>query len=373
MRNTDGEPTRLLGVSRDITARKQIEDRLQKSERVSRELLGALPAAIYVTDAAGHILYCNQSAVDLWGGAPVLGKDKWSDLSQFRHADGTPMAQADCPTEIALKQGRIVRGLEAIIERKDGSRVPIIPYPTPLYDATGAIAGVINMTVDISERKKAEQALAERNVQFALAAKAALVGSYAYDVDADGMQVDEGYAALHGLPEGTAETTRSEWRLRAHPEDLHRVEAARSQAFLERRGEHGSEYRIIRSGGEVRWIESRSFMSYSGDGRPQRVVGVNIDITERKRAEEQLRVLVAELDHRVKNALATVSAVISRTQEASGVGGRLRSRAPWPHPIHGRNASALERPSVGRRSAVRADPSRTDALRQRQQHRDRRS
>ncbi len=163
VRNTDGEPTRLLGVSRDITARKQIEDRLQKSERVSRELLGALPAAIYVTDAAGHILYCNQSAVDLWGGAPILGKDKWSDLSQFRHADGTPMAQADCPTEIALKQGRIVRGQEAIIERKDGSRVPIIPYPTPLYDEKGAVAGVINMTVDISERKKAELALAERN------------------------------------------------------------------------------------------------------------------------------------------------------------------------------------------------------------------
>ena len=219
------------------------------------------------------------------------------------------MAPADSPTEIALKQGRIVRGQEAIIERRDGSSVPIIPYPTPLYDEKGAIAGVINMTVDISERKKAELALAERNAQFALAAKAALVGSHAYDVDADNMQVDEGYAALHGLPEGTKETTRSEWRLRAHPEDLHRANAARTQALLERQREHGMEYRIIRSNGEVRWIESRSFMSYRSDGHPQRVVGVNIDITERKRAEEQLRVLVAELDHRVKNALATVSAV----------------------------------------------------------------
>jgi PAS domain S-box-containing protein len=344
VRNTDGEPTRLLGVSRDITAHKQIEDRLRTSERVSRELLGALPAAIYVTDAAGHILYCNQSAVDLWGGAPVLGKDKWYDLSQFRHADGTAMAQTDCPTEIALKQGRIVRGQEAIIERNDGSRVPIIPYPTPLFDATGAIAGVINMTVDISERKKAEQALAERNLQFALAAKAALVGSYAYDVDTDGMQVDEGYAALHGLPEGTAETTRSEWRVRTHPEDIHRLEATRSQAFLEQRGEHGREYRINRSGGEVRWIESRSFISYSGDGCPQRVVGVNIDITERKRTEEQLRVLVAELDHRVKNALATVSAVIARTQDASGsagdfvaaLHGRIRSMAATHQLLSGR-------------------------------------
>ena len=344
VRGPDGEPTRLLGVSRDITARKQIEDRLQMSERVSRELLGALPAAIYVTNAAGHILYCNQSAVDLWGRVPILGKDKWCDLSEFRHADGSPMAHADCPTEIALKQGRVVRGVEAIIERKDCSRVPIIPYPTPLHDETGAVAGVINMTVDISERKKAELALAERNVQFALAAKAALVGSYAYDVDTDSMQVDEGYAALHGLPEGTAETTRSEWRVRAHPEDIDRLDATRSQAFLEQRREYSIEYRIVRSSGEVLWIESRSLVSYSGEGRPLRVVGVNIDITERKRAEKQLRVLVAELDHRVKNALATVSAVVSHAQDASGAAsdfvaalhGRIRSMAATHQLLSGR-------------------------------------
>jgi PAS domain S-box-containing protein len=324
VRSPDGEQARLLGVSRDITARKQAEDRLQKSERASRELLGTLPAAIYVTDAAGHIIYCNQSAVDLWKVVPVLGKDKWSDLAQFRHVDGAPMDLADCPTEIALKQGRIVRGQEAIIERKDGSRVPIIPYPTPLYDATGTIAGVITMTVDISERKKAELALAERNAQFALAAKAALVGSHAYDVDADTMRVDQGYAALHGMPEGITETTRSEWCRRAHPDDVDRVNASRAQALRERQGEHSIEYRIVRTGGEVRWIESRSFMSYNKDGRPQRVVGINIDVTERKRSEEQLRILIGELDHRVKNALATVNAVISRTQDAShGVGGFL--------------------------------------------------
>jgi hypothetical protein len=90
------------------------------------------------------------------------------------------------------------------------------------------------MTVDISARKEAELALAERNAQFALAAKVALVGSHAYDVDADSMQVDEGYAALHGLPEGTIETTRSQWRLRAHPEDVDRVTCGRrlGKSFL---------------------------------------------------------------------------------------------------------------------------------------------
>ena len=141
-----------------------------------RELLGALPAAIYVTDAAGHITYCNQSAVDLWGAEPNLGKDKWSDFS-FYHADGTPMALEDCPTEIALKQGRMCGAERLSLSGQDGTRIPIIPFPTPLRDEAGAIVGVVNMTVDISERKKAELALAERNLQLALAGKAALVGS----------------------------------------------------------------------------------------------------------------------------------------------------------------------------------------------------
>src|SRR5262245_20000216 len=84
--------------------RRRTEQRLQKSERASRELLGALPAAIYVTDAVGRITYCNESAVGLWGVRPKLGEDRWCDLSRFYHANSAPMATEDCPTEIALKQ-----------------------------------------------------------------------------------------------------------------------------------------------------------------------------------------------------------------------------------------------------------------------------
>jgi two-component sensor histidine kinase len=91
----------------------------------------------------------------------------------------------------------------------------------------------------------------------------------------------------------------------------------------------------VRPSGTTRWIEARSFIEYDQAGHPKRLVGVNIDITERKRAEEARIVLNAELDHRVKNALATVTAVISRTRQgsksvadfAAGLEGRIRSMA----------------------------------------------
>jgi len=302
VRGADGRPLRLLGVTRDITERKHAEQKLENSERESRSLLGALPAAIYVTDPAGRITYCNQNAINLWGAEPKLGTDKWCDFSRFYFADGTPMALDECPTEIALKQGQIVRGREAIIERIDGTRIPIVPYPTPLRDGKGGIVGVMNMTVDISELKKAQRALAERNVQLALAGKAGLVGTYAHDINADVMQVSEGYAAIHGLPEGTTESTRSEWKNRVHPEDLARKLTVESKALRKRRGEYRAEYRITRHG-EVRWIESRGFISYDNDGCPQRVIGVNIDITDRKRAEDALAERNAQLSLAGKAAL----------------------------------------------------------------------
>jgi PAS domain S-box-containing protein len=326
-RQANGQAVQLLGVTHDITEQKHAAAKLQESERESRERLGALPAAVYVTDEAGRITYCNQSAVDLWGVKPKLGEDKWCDLARYYHPNGVSMALDDCPTEIALRQGRIERGREAILERLDGTRIPIIPYPTPLRDATGTVVGV-------TERKEAERALAERNVQLALAGKAGLVGTYAHGVDTEMMHVSEGYAAIHGLPEGTTESSRSEWKRRVHPEDLPLKLAVEREAFRQRRGEYGVEYRIVRHG-EIRWVESRGFILYDDDGNPQRITGVNIDITERKRAEEHQRVLVAELDHRVKNVLATVSAVAGQTLETSSsmshfvaaLDGRIRSMA----------------------------------------------
>jgi PAS domain S-box-containing protein len=309
------------------------EQGLQQSERKLRELLGALPAAIHTTDTAGRITFCNKAAVDLWGVNPELGKDKCSDLGRLYYPDGTLMPVDVCPTKLCLTERRAVPGREALFERPDGRRIPIIPYPVPLTAENGEVVGVVSMKLDISERKKAELALAERNIQLALAGKAALVGSFAYGTDTEIMQISEGYAAIHGYPEGIVEIARSECLATVHPDDINQVRQLRSEAFDARRCEYNVEYRIIRAGGEVRWVETRCFISYDGEGRPDRVVGVSIDITERKRVEEQQRRLVAELDHRVKNVLATVQAVAAHTMDAScstehfvaALDGRIRS------------------------------------------------
>jgi PAS domain S-box-containing protein len=143
-------------IARDITERKRAEDAVRESERRLQELLSAIPAAIYTTDAAGRITYYNDAAVELAGRTPTLGSDEWCVTWKLYWPDGTPMRHDECPMALALKDGRAIRNAEAIAERPDGSRVPFIPYPTVMRDAHGKIAGAINMLVDISERRQAE-------------------------------------------------------------------------------------------------------------------------------------------------------------------------------------------------------------------------
>ncbi|OPG74529.1 histidine kinase [Pseudomonas ogarae] len=142
-------------VLQDVTLARRMENQVRESERHMRNLLEALPAAVYTTDADGRITFYNRAAVELSGRTPRLG-DMWCVTWKLFNTDGSFLPHDQCPMAVALKENRPIRGVEAIAERPDGSRVPFTPYPTPLHDADGNLVGAINMLVDISERKQAE-------------------------------------------------------------------------------------------------------------------------------------------------------------------------------------------------------------------------
>ena len=152
-----------LSIARQLAfaiERQRTDVALRESERRFREMIDALPAAIYTTDADGHITHYNPAAVEFAGQAPKIGTDRWCVSWKLYAADGTPLPHDECPMAATLKQGSRVRGVEAIAERPDGTRRWFTPYPTPLRDAHGVVVGGINMLVDITERKAAEQAMA---------------------------------------------------------------------------------------------------------------------------------------------------------------------------------------------------------------------
>lgn len=127
---------------------------------LSDQLLQALPTAVYTCDAAGYIQLYNSSAVELWGRKPVIGEEMWNGAWKMYRTDGSPLNPEECPMALTLKSQKPVDWEEVIMERPDGERRYVRPFPRPLYDEFGNISGAINMMLDITESKRTEKDMA---------------------------------------------------------------------------------------------------------------------------------------------------------------------------------------------------------------------
>ncbi|RPE81338.1 sensor histidine kinase [Vulcaniibacterium tengchongense] len=153
----EGELAHTRCFTIDVTEQHAAYEALRESERQLRDILNAMPAAVYMTDAEGRITFYNEAAVAFSGRRPQLGSDEWCVSWKLYETDGTPLPHDRCPMAVALREQREIRGAEAIAERPDGTRVPFIPFPTPLRDENGQVVGAVNMLVDITQRKQAEE------------------------------------------------------------------------------------------------------------------------------------------------------------------------------------------------------------------------
>ena len=120
-----------------------------------RAALERLPAPIYLTDAEGWITFYNQACVDFAGRTPTLGEERWCVTWKLFREDGTFLPHEQCPMAVAIRERREVRGAIALAERPDGTRVMFTPYPTPLFDEAGGIAGAVNILIDVTDHRQA--------------------------------------------------------------------------------------------------------------------------------------------------------------------------------------------------------------------------
>ncbi|MET4701768.1 PAS domain S-box-containing protein [Constrictibacter sp. MBR-5] len=292
------------------------------------ELLQALPVAVYTTDAEGNITFYNEAAAELWGYRPALGDRQWCGSWRLYTAAGEPLPHDQCPMAVTLREGRAVRGAEAIAERPDGTRVPFTPYPTLLRDASGQITGAINLLVDDTERKHTEIEMAR------LAAIVESSDDVIVSKTLDG-RVTSWNAAAERLFGYESHEITGEPITRIIPPELQQEEAA-ILAKLQR-GERIDHFDTVRMTKDGRRIHISLTVSPLRN-RAGTIVGaskVARDVTERKRNEELQRLLFDELNHRVKNTLAIVQAIAQQSLRRAtdmgdfvqGFGGRIQALA----------------------------------------------
>ena len=142
----------------DVSEQERLSRVIRKRVELSRQLLQALPTAIYTTDAEGKITFFNEAAADFAGRRPLLG-EQWYVSWKLFQLDGTPLNHDQCAMAIVIREARPMHGERAIVERPDGSRLTCAAYPTPLFDDNGSMIGAVNMLVDITEQRATELAL----------------------------------------------------------------------------------------------------------------------------------------------------------------------------------------------------------------------
>jgi PAS domain S-box-containing protein len=266
------------------------------------EILEFLPIAVYTTDAEGVLTFYNDAAAELWGRRPVLGRELWCGSLRLFHPDGRPMPHDECPMAQTLRQGRAVRGTEAVAERPDGRRISFLPYPSLLRDPEGRIIGAINAMVDVTGRGEAHLAQA-RLAAIVASSDDAIISK---TLDGTITSWNAGASRIFGYAPGEM---IGQPIYRIVPPDLRSQEDMILARI--RRGEridHFDTERVDRDGRRLSISLTVSpIRNAAGD-----IVGaskVARDVTERKRAEERQRLLIGELNHRVKNTLATIQAI----------------------------------------------------------------
>lgn len=113
-------------------------------------VLDAIPAPVYITDAEGNVTYWNRACAEFAGRKPELGRDKWCVTWRIHQTSGEHLPHERCPMAEAISRREPVRGAVAIAVRPDGSRRAFTPFPTPLFDSDGGLAGAVNLLLDVS-------------------------------------------------------------------------------------------------------------------------------------------------------------------------------------------------------------------------------
>ncbi|RAK65540.1 sensor histidine kinase [Phenylobacterium kunshanense] len=289
-----------------MSALSQSNTRLQDDSRLAAVVAG-IGDVYYVLDRDWRVALLNDEAAETYFERPaseVLGRSLWDLFPGAERSPFTVVLRRGMDDRVA---GRLTRPSENRPGHYQEYRV------APLGDE-----GLGVCVIDVTERVLAEQATREARERLGLAVGAHAIGIFDWDIPSGAATWTGEMEDIFGLARGTFEGHTSHFRRRVLPEDLARIDAETADAIAAGRDLVNYEFRIVRDDGAVRWIEGAARFVFGADGAPVRMVGTNVDITERKAAEQHQRLLVNELNHRVKNTLAIVQAIAWQSFRTSG-------------------------------------------------------
>jgi len=299
LRDASGDIAGMIAAMTDITGRRQAEEALRRANDTLAAMIQASPLAIFTTDLAGNIEMWNPAAERIFG---------WTAEELIGRSNPTVPEGAEeerCALRQRMLQGEAVTGLELRRKRRDGALIDVSLSAARLHDADGRVSGIMAVVADITERKRAEEALREAKDKYRTLVEDALVGVCIIQ-DGRLAYVSPALAEASGYTQGELAALPSVLDLVAEEDRPLAAEIIRKRLQNET-APRTHAFRGRRKDGSLADIEAHATLTQY-NGRPA-ILGTMLDITDRKRAEEEIRRLNEELGQRVAERTAQLEAV----------------------------------------------------------------
>jgi two-component sensor histidine kinase len=286
---------------------------------LDQAILDALPIGVYACDVDGQILRVNRRAIELWGHAPRLldSTQRFCGCFRVESLEGNFIPPGETPMARAVLAGESFDGVEAVVQNPDGKRWVARVNVAPLRDDDGSVVGAINCFQDVTREHEMRLALERQQRTFELAMIASKMGTWRYTLADNICIYDENAQKLYGLREARFLHDEDGVKAKFHPDDMDLMWTRVAKALdPEGDGRYDVEYRVKQIDGSWLWLSAWGLVEFEGQGaerKPVAIAGASRDLSERKQIEELQRLLANELNHRVKNTLATVQSIVNQT------------------------------------------------------------
>ncbi|CUR31939.1 PAS fold family (fragment) [Planktothrix tepida PCC 9214] len=272
----------------------RVEERtaeLQESQRFIQSITDNTPNILYIYDLdEQRNIYFNRAIVDILGYSPeqIQGMEN-QFLLDLVHPDDLDSMLIHLNNLHTLQNGE-KRNCEYRLRDVNGEWHWLLSRDAAfLYNKDGTLKQIVGTAQDITERKQSEEKLQNLSDRLSLAIKSGGFGIWEWDILQDQLIWDEQMYELYGLEKSDVlETIYQTWANALHPQDRERTETAIQQALRSEK-EYNPEFRVVHPNGSIRYIKAYALVQRDNNGEPQRMVGVNFDITSAKEAEKQLR------------------------------------------------------------------------------------